>query len=246
MTHRSPLRRGFGRAVCDLELDFDAGDRPALVTTLLAACAEPADAAHWWRRPVGERTAILLGLLRDTEGGESLPITLRCDVPACGERFEVDVPYQALEIASPQVETIELTRDDGGVLTLRRPTGEDLRMLQEMRPASREQALSAMVERLVVDGVPRLDDEGRVTDALSDADPLVAFSLVCACPACGYEAERDVDLEGLALRRLASRQRVLLREVHALASRYGWTEAEILAVPPARRARYLELIERVV
>jgi len=31
--------------------------------------------------------------------------------------------------------------------------------------------------------------------------------------------------------------------VHALASRYGWTEREILAVAPARRARYLELID---
>jgi hypothetical protein len=38
-------------------------------------------------------------------------------------------------------------------------------------------------------------------------------------------------------------QQVLLREVHEFARHYGWTEAETLAVPRARRAAYLQLLE---
>jgi hypothetical protein len=52
-----------------------------------------------------------------------------------------------------------------------------------------------------------------------------------------------VDLESLALASLARRQRALLREVHCFAVHYGWTESEVLAVPPTRRARYLAFIE---
>jgi hypothetical protein len=33
-----------------------------------------------------------------------------------------------------------------------------------------------------------------------------------------------------------------LREVHVLASANGWSEAEILALSPQRRQRYLEIV----
>ena len=36
----------------------------------------------------------------------------------------------------------------------------------------------------------------------------------------------------------------LLREIHALASAYGWREADILALSPKRRDLYLELISQ--
>ena len=36
--------------------------------------------------------------------------------------------------------------------------------------------------------------------------------------------------------------RRLLREVHALASAYGWTESEILSLSTTRRHAYLEMV----
>jgi hypothetical protein len=74
-------------------------------------------------------------------------------------------------------------------------------------------------------------------------DPLVDFTVSCTCPACGDAQEVAVDLESFALASLARRQRALLQEVHRFASHYGWTESDVLAVPPARRAHYLLLIE---
>jgi hypothetical protein len=83
----------------------------------------------------------------------------------------------------------------------------------------------------------------RLSRTLAERDPLVALSLSCPCPACGAGNEISIDLEAVALARLERRRSCLLHEIHALASRYGWTEAEILALPPARRAHYLALIE---
>lgn len=249
MEERSTRSRPFGRALEDLDLDFSANDRPALVTALLARAAT-IDAERWWQRPVGERTAALLALLRESEGAEAIAITLRCAAAGCGARLEIELPHAAFAVVPPTSETsasetITIHRDDGDAFSLRRPTGEDLHAWGALRPVSREQALMAMLTSLSIAGAPRPGDAARAAEALAEADPLVAFSVVCACPICGHEAEHEVDLEGLVLQRLAARQRALLREVHTLASRYGWTESEILAVTPARRARYLELIEGI-
>jgi hypothetical protein len=100
-----------------------------------------------------------------------------------------------------------------------------------------------MLDRLVVEGSVEGDDEPAVADAMATHDPLVAFAVSCACPACGTARDHPVDLEAAVLARLGARRRSLLRELHTLASRYGWTESEILAVAPARRAQYLALIE---
>jgi hypothetical protein len=236
------VTRAFGSAAGDLAADFAHGDRPALVTLLLDACAPVP--GGWWPRTVGERTAALLALLRATERRDTLPVTLRC--PACGSPFEVELDHDALAAlaSAPAPAQVRLDRDGAGPLVLRLPTGEDLRAWRRLVPApTPRDAVEPVLERLAVAGTPRMGDGPAAAAALAEADPLVAFGVACDCPSCAAAVEPGIDLEGLALRQLAARQHGLLHEVHTLASRYGWTEAEILAVPPARRARYLDLIE---
>lgn len=230
--------RPFGSAAADLEIDFGSADRPALVTALLAACEPGADAAAWWRRPVGERIAALLALEQRTTGNDAITLTLRCGHAGCDARYEIELPYATLP-AGTDVTTVAIASDDGATVVLRRPTGDDLRAWHLQPPASHAE----MLTRLAVDG--EMDDGAalRSAEALAAADPLLDFEIACACPECGEATEREVDLEGIALQRLAARQHAVLREVHALASRYGWTEAEIFAVAAPRRARYLDLIE---
>ena len=100
-----------------------------------------------------------------------------------------------------------------------------------------------MLDSLVLGGPIAPGDEAAISASISAMDPLVDFSVSCHCPACGAPNEVAIDLEMLALERLAARQTALLYEVHRFASFYGWTESDVLAVSPSRRARYLRLIE---
>ena len=84
----------------------------------------------------------------------------------------------------------------------------------------------------------------RMEGALDAADPLVRAAVEAACPDCGRTSEHEMDLAGFVLARLARAQDALLETVHLLASRYHWSEAEILALPAWRRARYVALLER--
>lgn len=246
-----PGLRAFGQQAIDLEPDFDAEDRPALVTALLAGCSVGADSAaaqaHWWQAPVGTRIAALLDLmLLSMPAGPApaaLDITLRCQHPDCGRRFDITLPAQAWARPSPAAQ-VTLAREGADPLLLRQPNGSDLRACREqaLRHADPARMARDLLDRLCLAGTPQPDDPARVAEALAQADPLVDFAVHCACPECGSTADRPIDLEAHALQALASRQRALLQQVHQLASHYGWTEREVFEVPAARRSRYLQAI----
>jgi hypothetical protein len=236
---RLETMRPFGCAA-DLDLDFGQADRPGLVTALLTQCAQNRDAAFWWAQPVGERTAALLQLVAATEQRDEVPLNSRC-ADGCGETFEFVLPLCTLPRSDSA--TVEIRLGEERVLTMRRPTGDDLRRWRAAQPASRAEAFHLMLDSLVLEGHAEPEDEAALSASFETMDPLVDFTVSCRCPGCGAAHDVAVDLESLALASLARRQHALLREVHCLAVHYGWTESDVLAVPPARRARYLALIE---
>jgi len=233
--------RPFGHAE-DLDLDFGQADRQSLITTLLAHCDEPRDAAFWWSQTVGARIAALLQLVALTERRESLALSARCARTACGATFEFELPLPPLIASAGDVGTFELQLGERK-LRLRRPIGQDLRQWRQAQPASRAAAVRLMLDTLLVEGTVHLEEAAPVAERITAADPLVDFAASGPCPLCGVTSEVPIDLETLALQRCHAQQRALLREVHCLARHYGWTEPEVLAVPPARRAQYLALLE---
>ncbi|MGY4532011.1 hypothetical protein ACVW0Y_001127 [Pseudomonas sp. TE3786] len=239
MDSRTHTPRAFG-TLEDLDLDFANADRPQLVTSLLAQCSAPQDAEFWWQQPVSLRTAALLQLAARTDGLQVLAFSAQCSL--CAETFEFELALAPLLAASSAVAPLQVQLHSR-TLALRRATGNDLRDWRAARPGSRQQAVQLMLDSLLLEGEVRAEEHALLAAALADADPLAAFAVACQCPACGAEREVDIDLDAAALARLQQRQRTLLREVHSLASRYGWSEAQVLAIAPARRAQYLALIE---
>ena len=60
--------------------------------------------------------------------------------------------------------------------------------------------------------------------------------------ACGAQTSAPFDAATVLYADVTAHVDRLLADVHRLASAYGWSEREILMLPPARRERYLALV----
>ena len=63
------------------------------------------------------------------------------------------------------------------------------------------------------------------------------------CPECGAEVLADVDVVLLLTERLTDEAHSVLADVAALAAAFGWSERDVLALPPVRLAAYLKLAQ---
>ena len=71
-------------------------------------------------------------------------------------------------------------------------------------------------------------------------DPAAAAVINLDCPGCGRRWSAPFELAEFVWTEVDRCARRLLADVHTLASAYGWREADVLAVSPARRAFYLQ------
>lgn len=254
------LRR-YGQRQDDLAIDFQQPLRPQLETDLLAACTHDAqgrslDPEFFWRWGVSDRTAGLLSLVA-LEIGPTLPLTITCPQASCQQVMEVAIALDALHQlqpeAAPEVATVSLGKEQ---LQVRRPNGQDQLTWLAQATQGDPPDLRTMLQSLIQ--TPNSDDRVEplppdltpvlpaLNQALDDLDPLVNFSLAVICPHCGQPSQPEIDLGAWALKILRRVQQRLIETVHRLASRYHWSEAEILALPEWRRDRYLALIDREV
>lgn len=242
-----PLRWGRIDGTEHLDLEFSSADRPALVTSVLAACAEPAPTGdareRLWALTLAGRIGGLLEIHAATTDADDLPLVVRCPYDDCGEGMELTLPAGELLAMARDAESehsIEVTVG-AEAFVLRRPCGADQRGWQQRTYADRDEAEAAVIETLVLEGQPSPGVREALADALRAFDPLPAFELDVVCPSCDRRADIPIDLEAVLLNALARGQDRLIRDVDLLARRYGWSEEEVLALPRWRRRRYLAL-----
>lgn len=196
--------------------------------------------------PVGERDRRLLGL-RAAAFGPRLTGLLNCE--ACGEQLELDLAVDDLRGTSSVASELTVMAGDY-VVWLRLPDSHDLRAAAAALAAD---APRILLHRCVVraemggvaigaDALPAsvIDQAG---DVLSDADPLADLRFALTCIACGHGCQVRFDTVGFLWDELDAWAGRMQREVHALASAYGWSERDILRLGPARRGRYLRMVE---
>jgi len=218
-----------------------APSMPAAVTAALAAAladvgGEPATAEAVRGLAVGDRQ-FLVRQLSAHLGRDRVWMTADCG--ACGEAFDFEVaqaelPVKEAGVGYPYAEVATPCAR----LRLRVPTGADQEVIAELPDG---QAVRRLFERCLIAGAAQEDDDLDAAEAAVEAvSPEVALAVLAACPACGTSNEIAVDPYLV----LATRSDELFTEVHRLASSYHWSEAEILALPRARRQLYLRLIDR--
>lgn len=221
---------------------------------LLLGAAFPAASAtaiqHLW---LGKRDALLLALRRRLIG-ENLEAVTAC--PVCRERIEFSlnllelVPESDHAFPSESQGVLELIIGEH-VLEARPPTAGDLVAIESLRePQAVEDALLRACVVQARSAVEPSVEPGLLPDAvkaelslrLSAEDPLADLRLNLSCPVCSHAWSEGLDVAAWVWTEFDRWARGLLREVHTLASSYGWTEESILSMSPARRRHYLELV----
>jgi hypothetical protein len=179
------------------------------------------------RLPVGERDA-LLAELRELTFGPSLEAVVEC--PSCGEPLELTLRGADLR-GEPTP-----AADPGG--SLRVPTAGDL--VAVAGAASVEEGRQILLDRIVAGALDaELED---LEERLAQADPGAWTELALACPECAAQWSAPFDIVSFLCAELDAAAWRLVEEVHTLASAYGWTEDEVLALSSSRRGAYLELV----
>jgi hypothetical protein len=225
------------------------GRAPVERALLLAQRGAPeASAERLLGLSIGQRDRLILELRRRL-AGEALECQATC--PGCG--IPIAFTAQAGAIASlgpsgaaPDTVTFEA---DGREVTARAPTSSDLLALGEaLAGEDAEQRLAGRcILRLDGSAVP--DGETGLTPALlaglnhhlNAIDPLGNLTVGLECPSCARAWDMPLDIASFLWHELERAIRELLREVHWIASAYGWPEADILELGDRRRI-YLDLI----
>ncbi|MEO6421290.1 MAG: hypothetical protein ABIO31_00995 [Candidatus Nitrotoga sp.] len=78
--------------------------------------------------------------------------------------------------------------------------------------------------------------------AMEEFDPAADINLSLRCEECSHSWLINFNIGSFLWGEIDIRARALLAEVHGLAQAYGWTEPEIFALSPQRRAAYLDMV----
>lgn len=228
----APLSPAQTLALWERGAPLHALDRAALLCAAARPDLPPQDIADL---PLGTITDGLLALRVASWGAR---LSGHADCPRCGQRMGMDIDLAALLAEPPAARAEHSLRGQA----LRLPSLRDLAAVAgEPDP---ERAVRKLLARCLDQpecsrADPALLDEAEA--ALEALDPHADIALALCCPACGTAVEAQLDAGSLLWDELDARARALLREIDVLARAYGWSEGEILALGPLRRAHYLDL-----
>jgi hypothetical protein len=84
--------------------------------------------------------------------------------------------------------------------------------------------------------------ETAIATTVTAVDPLAEIEVKLDCPDCGFSWHSPFDIVSFLWSELDAWAKQMLREIHVLASHYGWSEGDIIALSPQRRQHYRGLI----
>lgn len=230
---------------------------------LLAAAMPGATAESLGRMSIGRRDAELL-TLREWLFGSRLVSLAAC--PLCSRSMELTFETAEIRAERSDFQQDQLTEPlvavaGGYEAQFRLPDSEDLMAIAAEANQQRDAAMASEVllsrcllqvrrkgRRQTIVQVSELpaDLVAAIAGEMERADPQANVQLNLTCADCGHHWLATFDIASYLWGEIENWARRVLREVHWLASAYGWREADILALSAERRRLYLELIGRPV
>jgi hypothetical protein len=216
-------------------------------TALLARClsrvgpVEPVTLEAVRQLTVGDREFLLLHLRRMTFGDKMEPV-IRCPRQQCGAKMDVPLAVSRLLVPSATASDVPFVVERDGV-RFRLPCGEDQEAVAPLARSDPASAARALLVRCIDGGVDQAETQRDQLGAwMAELDPQAEIRLSLKCPACGHGFTSLLDAGAYLYEETMLRARHLYHEVHLLAFHYHWSETEILAMTPAKRRRYIDLL----
>jgi hypothetical protein len=201
--------------------------------------------------PIPERDAFLLKIYERTFG-PSLRGFSTC--PECSEHLEFEMSTKDLlsrhgEKSFCEEYYIDMP-DKNLQMRFRFPNSLDLASVSHMREIedARIALASACVTEAFCNGdilstlnlTPEIIDI--IEEHISECEPDAEIIFDIRCAVCGNQSQVPFDILVFLWKEITLHARLLLYEIHVLASAYGWGEGDILSMSPARRRYYFELV----
>jgi hypothetical protein len=229
---------------------WEAGlDRPPLArgVAMLRAAAPLCAAEDPAALPIGARDLELLSL-RELAFGADVTGVASC--PNCAEHVEIRFRTGDVRLPAAQAGALRL-ESEGYIVRFHPPSSADLLSIDVVGDEQEDgrRILERCVSEATRDGTPIAAGDlpepvqEAVATAMAAADPQAEIELALQCPVCSRHWTELFDIDSFFWIELQAWAARILREIHQLASAYGWSEREILALPPLRRNTYLNLIE---
>ena len=227
-------------------------------TALLARCVTRLDGRSPVTRDmvralsVGECDALVLHLRRMTFG-DAIAAIVSCSVPDCRAPLELDLRVSDL-LVGPSANGNAFVDVECGANGARRsvrfrpPTAGDLEAIAPDAARSVDAAVTRLLSRCATSAEPATvewseHDLAAVARALAAHDPQADLTLQLTCAECGAHMVVPFDVSAFVFREITDAARTIYHDVHLLASRYHWSERDILRMSRRRRRAYVEQVE---
>ena len=194
----------------------------ALAILWAAGAAQDCDPADL---PLGERDARLLSI-RANSFGPVMPARALC--PACDAEMEMDLNAEDLAQA--------LAQSGGGDAAWRPLTSRDLAAVADQ---DGDAVIDTLRRRLGIDEA----DTDKIAHQIEALATAAELSTQITCAACDTDWTETLDVAAHVWADISTATQRLLGEVADLAAAFGWSEADILSLSPARRAVYLDRVQ---
>ena len=195
---------------------------------------------------LGERNKNLLGL-RQQLYGSKLQAYIECG--ECGEALDLEFSIDEIGIFSAtKIPDIHNVSNANLNFKIRLPNSNDLNALADLRNI--EDGRSLLFSRCVIE-VQRDSSEITINELseneldelekiISEIDPRMEIVFDLRCPQCSHTWQSPLEIGTFVWSEYDAYARQLLEQVHTLASRYAWSESEILSMSEQRRQYYLQ------
>jgi hypothetical protein len=239
----------------ELLLVWERGRRQTLASRallLLAAASPELSLDELSQFSIGRRDARLL-TLRELMFGSRIEGIAVC--PQCQESLEL--MFDVAEIRTSGDSTTassatHLLNFDGYEVRFRALNSTDLEAIADCQNAdtARERLLSRCALE-IKQGRKKAKENARqlppevasaLVEKMAEIDPQGNVQLNLECPACRHIWSAVFDIASFLWGEIDERAQSIFREIHVIASAYGWSETEIMEMSGERRRFYLEMI----